>query len=57
MICNMEEAIETLTKMYITEYSKKEKETLTMKKEDLIKFCIKLLKVIQKNKNMFTFFL
>ena len=45
----MEEAIETLTKMYITEYSKKEKETLTMKKEDLIKFCIKLLKVIQKN--------
>lgn len=44
----MEEAIEELTKMYITEYSKKEKEVLTMKKEDLIKFCIKLLKEIKK---------
>ena len=45
----MEEAIEILTKMYIKEYSKKEKETLIMKKEDLIKFCIKLLKTIERN--------
>ena len=45
----MEEAIEILTKMYIKEYSKKEKQTLTMKKEDFIKFCIKLVKTIQKN--------
>ncbi len=45
----MEEAIEILTSMYIKEHIEGNKETLTFKKEDLIKFCIKLVKTIQKN--------
>jgi len=44
----MEEVIEILTKLLIKEHIKGNNEILTMTKEDMIKFCIKLLKVIEE---------
>lgn len=44
----MKKAIELLTIMYTKEHINGKEEYVTMKKEDLIKFCIKLLKEIEK---------
>ena len=45
----MEDAIIILTKMFIKEHCKEKEEVLVMKKEDLIRFCIKLLKIVKQN--------
>lgn len=44
----IEDAIEILTKMYIKEYEKTEKEIIHIKKEDLYRICIKLLKILKQ---------
>lgn len=44
----MEEAISILTEMYIREHIEGKHEILQMTKGELIKFCIDLLKFIQK---------
>lgn len=46
----MEEAIEILTKMVIEEHFKNKNEIIKITKKDLLRFCIKLLKVVEKNK-------
>lgn len=46
----MEEAIEILTRMLIEEHIKGDKKVLTMTKENLYRFCIRLLKIIDLNK-------
>lgn len=46
---NIEDAIEILTNMFIKEHIENNEEMLSISKEELIKFCIKLLKTIQKN--------
>ena len=43
-----EEAIEELTKLKIKEHFKKEDKKITLTKEELIQFCINLLKLIEK---------
>lgn len=42
------EAIEIMTKLYIEEHFKKENCRFILTKEELIKFCIKLVKEIEK---------
>lgn len=42
-----EEIIQELVKLKIKEHFKKEKEYYKLTKEDLIDFCIKLIKVIE----------
>lgn len=47
-----EEAIEILTKMVIEEHIKNrdKDEIIKITKKDLIRFCIKLLKIVEKSK-------
>lgn len=45
-----EDAIEELTKLKIKEHFKKENKKITLTKEELISFCIKLVKTIEKCK-------
>ena len=43
-----QEAINELTKLKIKEHFKKENKKITLTKEELIQFCINLLKLIEK---------
>lgn len=43
-----QEVIEELTKLYLKEIDK-EQEKFVMTKKDLIKFCLKLMKVVRTN--------
>lgn len=45
----MDDAITYMTKMLIDEHIKGDKITLKMTKEELLIFCIKLLKTIEQN--------
>lgn len=45
-----QQAIEELTKLKIKEHFKKENKKVIMSKEELIQFCIDLIKTIEKNK-------
>ena len=45
-----EDALEELTKLKIKEHFKKEDKKVIMSKEELIQFCIDLIKTIEKHK-------
>ena len=47
-----EEAIEILTKMVIEEHIKNRDEIIKITKKDLLRFCIKLLKIVEKSKKI-----
>ena len=46
----MEEAIDVLTTMMIKEHFENNGEAITISKENLIKFCIKLLNIVKNEK-------
>ena len=45
----MDDAIEYMTKMLIKEHITGDDKEFKMTKEELIRFCIKLLKVVERN--------
>lgn len=45
----MEDAIEVLTRMIIKEHEKENEEMLYISKKDLLKICVKVLKIIDKS--------
>ena len=45
----IDDAIEILTRMIIKEHEKEEEEMLYISKKDLLKICIKILKIIDKS--------
>lgn len=48
MIDNLEEAIEKITEIYLKEFWRKSDKRYIISKTDLIKFCLDLLKYVQK---------
>jgi hypothetical protein len=44
----LDDAIEELTKIYIQQHFKKENKKYIVSKEELMQFCIKLVKVIKR---------